>query len=88
MQKFCVMTTFRKNGKKNLFFQFRLQPVEAGEKIIRVPKIRAIDQNPISSADSRKTSRGIKIVFTPLKALLMGYQMHLVSFSGNEKQPR
>ena len=59
MHKFFPLITFRKNGQKKLFFQFRLQPVEAGEKIIRVPKIRAIDQNPISSADSRKTSRGI-----------------------------
>ena len=79
---------FSKKWQKKPIIQLRLQSVEAGEKIIQVPKIQAIDQNPISSADSRKKNRGIFFVFTLLKDHLMGYQMHLISFSGNEKQSR
>ena len=75
---------FSKKWQKKAIIQLRLQSVEAGEKIIQVPKIRATDQNRISSADSRKRNRGIFFVFAVLKDHLLGYQMHLISFSGNE----
>ena len=56
--------------------------------VFGINQVRANDQNPISSADSRKTNRRIFFVFISFKNFLMGYKMHLNSFSGNEKQPR
>ena len=56
--------------------------------VFGINHVRANDQNPISSADSRKTNRRIFFVFISFKNFLMGYQMHLNSFSGNKKQTR